>query len=164
MTTLSDFQRGESLFVANESLAHALKLQQKAELLQDEVRSIMEDAEKEAAPLVAEIEMLLAARDRIVNQHQADKVEREGTFYITVDKKPKEVIDVDVFRKEKPKEFKKLFDLMGFEKFKPSKEDASKVLTTFQVEKLCKKQGKTTYKVDQDLRGIMPEKAAVVEP
>jgi len=164
-TTLSSFVTGDQIgeFVTHESLKHAAKLQQKAQEIKDKIEILREEYEETVEPLQQEISSLLNARDRIIREHQNRGVECDGPFSIVVDSKPREVIDDAAFREKYPDEHKAVFEKYGYEKFKASKDEASYKLSSYQIEKICKKQGQYTYKIDQDLRSLMPEKAGEVE-
>ncbi len=161
-STLSDFITADQVdtFVTHESLKHAAKLQEKAQDILNSLEILREEYEERVEPLQQEARQLLETRDRIIREHQAKGVEREGPFSIVVDKKPREVLDDAAFREKYPAEHRAVFDEVGYRKFKASKDDAKIELTSHQIEKICKKQGEYTYRIDTDLRSLIPEKSS----
>lgn len=164
-TTLSQFVTADKIgeFVTHESLKHAAKLQQKAQEIKDKIEILREEYEETIEPLQQEIRLLLEARDRIIREHQNKGIEQDGPFSIVVDKKPREVLDDAAFREKFPEDHKAVFEKYGYEKFKASKDEAAYKLSSFDIEKICKKQGQYTYRIDQNLRSLVPEKAGTVE-
>jgi len=161
-TPASELPREE--YLVKESLKNAFTYQTKAEDIQKEIDKSIAELEKELAPLRDDIKSLLEARDRIIEDHLLSDVKQEGAFFVEEYAKPRQVIDADLFAEKYPEEFDILVRKHAARKFKPTKDDAAFVLTSYQIEKICKPQGTSKYRVGWDIRTGMPEKAGTVEP
>jgi len=167
-SVLSDFRPANQLestsFLIHEDLEHAYKLQIKAQEIQKSIDKALSDLEQELRPLRQEIQNLMEARDRIITEHVQGGCKQDGAFYLKETSKPKLVLDGDLFAEKYPEEFEMLWREIGTSKFKPSKSDAAKVLTSYQIEKCCKQQGEFKYTVDWDPHHkSIPEKGGDVE-
>ena len=160
------FQTADTIdrYVLHEDLEHAYKLQLKADEIQKQINKSLSDLEQELKPLREEILSLLSARDRIVSEHQQADKTQEGAFFVKQVARPTERLDSDLFAETYPDEFESLWKEIGISKFKPSKADAAKVLTSYQIEKVCKPAGESKFVVDWDPRQGMPNKTGTVEP
>jgi len=101
--------------------------------------------------LQRQIKTLEQKREFIIQEHIQAGVTTEGPLSLKAKVTKRESLDVDAFAKKYPDEFRVLYQEMGEAKFKPSKQDAAKVLTSFQVEKVCKKTETVNYTVVYEL-------------
>ncbi len=103
------------------------------------------------ADLQKEIESLQEQQALIIEDHINAGITEEGPFSIKKKVSKRETLDPDAFAEKYPEEFGELWRELGQAKFKPSKTDAAKVLTSHQIEKICKKSESVTYSIDWDM-------------
>ena len=109
------------------------------------------ELDEQITELQRQIKSLEQKREFIIQEHIQAGVMVEGPLSLKAKVTKRESLDVDAFAKKYPDEFRALYQEMGEAKFKPSKQDAAKVLTSFQVEKVCKKTETVNYTVVYEL-------------
>lgn len=103
--------------------------------------------DEQITELQRQIKSLEQKREFVIQEHIQAGVMAEGPLSLKAKVTKRESLDVDAFAKKYPDEFRALYQEIGEQKFKPSKQDAAKVLTSFQVEKVCKKTETVNYAV-----------------
>ena len=103
--------------------------------------------DEQITELQRQIKALEQKREYVIQEHLSAGVMVEGPLSLKAKVTKRESLDVDLFAQKYPDEFRALYQEIGEQKFKPSKQDASKVLTSFQVEKVCKKTETVNYAV-----------------
>lgn len=107
--------------------------------------------DEQITELQRQIKALEQKREYVIQEHLSAGVMVEGPLSLKAKVTKRESLDVDAFAKKYPDEFRALYQEIGEQKFKPSKQDAAKVLTSFQVEKVCKKTETVSYTVAYEL-------------
>jgi len=107
--------------------------------------------DEQITELQRQIKALEQKREYVIQEHLSAGVMVEGPLSLKAKVTKRESLDVDAFAKKYPDEFRELYQEIGEAKFKPSKQDAAKVLTSFQVEKVCKKTETVNYTVVYEL-------------
>jgi hypothetical protein len=107
--------------------------------------------DEQITELQRQIKALEQKREYVIQEHLSAGVMVEGPLSLKAKVTKRESLDVDAFAKKYPDEFRALYQEIGEQKFKPSKQDAAKVLTSFQVEKVCKKTESITYTVAYEM-------------
>jgi len=107
--------------------------------------------ELEILSLQEQIKDLETRKMMIIEDHVNSGVMVEGPFSVKKTVRTREALDPDAFAEKYPAEFDSLWREIGSQKFKPSKADAAKVLTSHQIEKVSKKTESVTYSVEWDL-------------
>ncbi|MCK9592815.1 MAG: hypothetical protein M0Q91_12500 [Methanoregula sp.] len=86
----------------------------------------------------------------IIEEHVNAGVLQDGPFSIKKKVTKRDSLDTEAFAEKYPAEFEELWRKIGQTKFRPSKAEASKVLTSDQVEKICKHTESVTYSIEWD--------------
>jgi hypothetical protein len=107
--------------------------------------------DEQITELQRQIKALEQKREYVIQEHLSAGVMVEGPLSLKAKVTKRESLDADAFAKKYPDEFRALYQEIGEQKFKPSKQDAAKVLTSFQVEKVCKKTESITYTVAYEM-------------
>ena len=107
--------------------------------------------DEQITELQRQIKSLEQKREFIIQEHIQPGVMAEGPLSLKAKVTKREALYVDAFAKKYPDEFRALYQELGEQKFKPSKQDAAKVLTSYQVEKVCKKTETVNYTVVYEL-------------
>jgi hypothetical protein len=102
------------------------------------------------AKLQEQIADLEKQKEVIIQEHLTAGQVQEGPFTLETKVKKIERLDPDLFFQTYPTQFHELFLELGETKFKPSKPDAAKVLTSYQIEKVCKKTETVTHVIKWD--------------
>jgi len=71
----------------------------------------------------------------------------DDTFKLDIKTSTKRILDTDMFRNQFPEQFAKLFAKIGFDKFKPNKEESKNVLPDEDIDSVCSSQVSETVKV-----------------
>ena len=103
--------------------------------------------DEQITELQRQIKSLEQKREYVIQEHIQAGVMAEGPLSLKAKVTKRESLDVDLFAQKYPEEYRALYQEIGEQKFKPSKQDAAKVLTSFQVEKVCKKTETVNYTV-----------------
>ena len=88
------------------------------------------------------------AANIMVAQAQTLGIMVEGRYKIKTVAKPRRVLDVDLFRRAFPEQFRTLFETIGIQKFKPSKKDVESKLKPSEIDSVCANQGEYKYDVE----------------
>ena len=107
--------------------------------------------ELEILALEQKIQDLQARKMMIIEDHVNSGIMVEGPFSVKKTVRSRETLDTDAFAEKYPAEFDALWRELGSMKFKPSKAEAAKVLTSHQIEKVSKKSESVSYSVEWDI-------------
>jgi len=114
----------------------------------------LEDAYKIELEILALQDKITDLQNRkmtIIEEHVNAGETVEGPFSITKKVTKRATLDADKFFETYPDQFASLWQELGQSKFKPSKAEAAKVLTSHQIEKICKHSESVSYSVDWDM-------------
>jgi len=109
------------------------------------------EIDKEIVELQRQIKSREQRRAMIIEEHINAGVTVEGPLSIQKKVTKRDTLDAEAFSEKYPDQFFELWREISQAKFKPSKSDALKVLTSFQVEKVCKHTETVSYTVEYDL-------------
>lgn len=132
-TGQQEFQSADHIIPCTRTLEEAWKIQDK-----------IDDLKKKLARLEEE-------REQIIEEHVNSGVMQEGPFSVKKTVRKRAALDTALFAEKYPAEFQELWQEIGQTKFKPSKTDASKVLTRHQIEKISTVSETVTYDIDFDI-------------
>lgn len=109
------------------------------------------DIDKELVELSRKIKSLEQKRAFVIEEHINAGIIQEGPLSIQKKVTKRDTLDADLMAEKYPELFDRLWEQIGQKKFKPSKTEAALVLTSHQIEKVCKHSETISYSVEFDI-------------